>query len=275
MYACLARNLYLVKVTAQGTSPACTVDFFKGHLTCIRLLREDSHLRLADASYAQRAGIALNVRTLFVRGIESAPTGPDLNAIAVLLEADCAGACTAWVEAGKLFTSSWLSLLASDVEDDVRKTAVERLLDIVQPAVPTTRGRVLQGVVKMLGTRGRLAILTGACSLSQSLVASKSGADVPGGVAEAVGQASGAPVLGPVLRLSCLFVQVAAVAVQTEERDGLLEATMQRSSALAHRLLETIIKTLQLPATDCTAMYVEELSALLGNLELLLEEVRS
>lgn len=77
------------------------------------------------------------------------------------------------------------------------------------------------------------------------------------------------------MRFSCLFVQVAAVAIRTEERDGLLEATMQRSSASAHRLLETIIKTLQLPATDFTAMYVEELSALLRDLELLLEEVRS
>lgn len=267
----LARNLYLVPAKAHATPPSSAAEFFKLDPKCMRLRRQDSELRFAAAPDAKRAHVALNEQMLFVRGMEALDgAGIPFEA---LLEADYAHVCADWAAVGQL-NASWQSLLRSGIDDNLRRAAVQRVLSAVPPIVPATpaTGKVLQAVNTLLGTRGRRAVLSGALSLSQAPVASKTAADVLGGIGEVIDQASRAPVVGPAVRLACLFVRVSSVAIQTDDHKGLCELAMRQSVALAHRLLMKMFEMLQLPTTEITSVHCEELSVLLGDVERLLEK---
>lgn len=100
VYACLARNLYLVTAKARATPPSSAAQFFKLDPKCMRLQRQDSELRFAAAPDAKRAHVALNERMLFVRGME-ALDGAGIH-FEALLEADDAHVCADWAAVGQL-----------------------------------------------------------------------------------------------------------------------------------------------------------------------------
>jgi len=277
MRACLGRNVYVLWSSSRlGVSS--TVDAFRAAgPSCIGLERGAGALRFASEEEAAAAGVPHTNRLLFLRGnVRGFFSGPKYQAdVQLLLEAPSPGICMSWVTGGRSLLTPWEALVGAGLNGWNDATCVHELLLSVLPPLPQAADNQLGILSRLLGRRGRRFVLNAQHWLAPPSSVGLAGLSAMYKTVDAVDQVSCFPVVGPALRLGLLVVQVGALAVLADDQDAQRKGKVSRCEGIAFDLLCRIFAQLREDPTEFGAACVEQLCALMAQVESVLEEVEA
>jgi len=275
--ACLGRNVYVLWSSSRLRVPS-TVDAFRAAgPSCISLERGAGALRFATEEEAKSAAVPHTNRLLFLRGnVRSFFASPAHQVdVQLLLEAPSPGICMSWVTGGRSLLTPWEALVGARLSGWNDTTCVRELLLSVLPPLPKAADDQFGIFSRLLGRRGRRFVLNAQHWLAQSSSLGLAGVSAMHKTVDAVDQVSCFPVVGPALRLGLLVVQVGALAVLADGNYAGLEGNVSTCEGIAFDLLCRIFAQLREDSTEFGGVYVEQLCALMAQVESVLEEVEA
>jgi len=275
--ACLGRNVYVLWSSPRHAVPSTVDGFRAAGPSCIGLERGAGALRFATTEEAAAAGVPHTNRLLFLRGnVRSFCSGPNYKSdVQLLLEAPSPGICMSWVTGGRSLLTPWEALVGASLSGWNDATCVHDLLLSVLPPLPKAADNQVGILSRLLGRRGRRFVLNAQHWLAPSSSVGLAGVSAMYKTADAVDQVSCFPVIGPALRLGLLVVQVGALAVLADDHDTRREGNVSTCEGIAFDLLCRIFAQLREDPTEFGAAWVEQLCALMTQVEGVLEEIEA